>query len=369
MENKLLLAGAGCGKTTYLVKKALSVGNKSVLITTYTQANENEIRAKFFKLNKCIPRNIVIQTWFSFLIQHGLKPYQSYLYDDRINGLILVNQASGIKYTSKMGFPVQFKETEEFEQHYFTPTGKVYSDKLAKLVVRMNEESESRVISRICKIYSNIFIDESQDLAGHDLSIVKLLSLNSENLELVCDPRQVTYLTHLERKFGKYKDGKILEFVQTECKKSNFEIDTTSLSKSWRCNQEICDYSNLLYPGLPTCNSEENNLSGIDGIYMVKKKKCKQYLEQFNPVQLRWDARTETFDEYKTLNFGVSKGLTFERVLIYPTKDMLKWINNTEAKLSSGARAKFYVGITRAKYSVGIVYDEDDFEPIEMKCY
>jgi len=282
---------------------------------------------------------------------------------------LLVNEPSGIKYKNKQGFGVPFNEIEEFEKHYFTSSGKIYSDKLAKLVIKMNDACSSKVVDRICRIYSHIFIDESQDLAGHDLSIVKLLSRYSNHLELVCDPRQVTYLTHLERKFKKYRGGLIYSFLEDQCKRSKFEIDTESLSNSWRCNQEICEYSNLLFPEFPACNSQENNTSGHDGIYMIEKKKCLQYLEEFNPVQLRWDARTKVIGKGKTLNLGVSKGLTFDRVLIYPTKDMLKWINNNTHELSSGARAKFYVGITRAKYSVGIVYDEEEFEPKEMRKY
>ena len=369
MDNKILIAGAGCGKTTYLVKKAISLKDEKILITTYTQANKNEIESKFYKYASCIPPNITIQTWFSFLIQHGLKPYQSCLYNKRITGLILVNEPSGIKYKNQQGFGVPFNETTEFEKHYFTSKGKIYSDKLSKLVIKMNSACDSKVIDRISRIYSHIFIDESQDLAGHDLSIIKMLSRKSEHLELVCDPRQVTYLTHLERKYKKYRGGLIYNYVEDECKRSKFVIDSESLSKSWRCNQEICSYSNLLYPEFPECNSMENNTSGHDGIHMVEIKKCQQYIEEFNPTQLRWDARTEVVGNVKTLNFGISKGLTFERVLIYPTKDMLTWTNNNNSTLSSGARAKFYVGITRAKFSVGIVYDEQEFEPKKLQMY
>lgn len=36
---------------------------------------------------------------------------------------------------------------------------------------------------------------------------------------------------------------------------------------------------------------------------------------------------------------------------------MISWMQNHNHDLSDEARAKFYVGITRAKYSVGIVCD------------
>ena len=44
--NKLIIAAAGAGKTTYLINEALR-HDKEVLITTYTEANENEIKKKF----------------------------------------------------------------------------------------------------------------------------------------------------------------------------------------------------------------------------------------------------------------------------------------------------------------------------------
>ena len=73
-KNKLIIAAAGSGKTTYLVDKAKEIKHENVLITTYTEENENEIRKKF---DGSIPSNITIQTWFSFLLQHGVRPYQS----------------------------------------------------------------------------------------------------------------------------------------------------------------------------------------------------------------------------------------------------------------------------------------------------
>lgn len=90
MSNKLIIAAAGSGKTTHLVEEALKITEGKVLITTYTEANEQEIAKKFYKLNGYIPENVTIQTWFSFLIQHGVKPYQSVIYDGKVNGLLLV---------------------------------------------------------------------------------------------------------------------------------------------------------------------------------------------------------------------------------------------------------------------------------------
>jgi len=62
------------------------------------------------------------------------------------------------------------------------------------------------------------------------------------------------------------------------------------------------------------------------------------------------------------MNFGESKGLSFDRVLIYPTKDMAEWVKDNNSELKSEARAKLYVGVTRARRSAAIIvdYDHDD---------
>ena len=67
MKNKLIIAGAGTGKTTYLIDKALEIQEK-VLITTFTINCKNEIIEKIIKQKGYVPKNIVIQTWFSMLL-------------------------------------------------------------------------------------------------------------------------------------------------------------------------------------------------------------------------------------------------------------------------------------------------------------
>lgn len=63
-ENKLIIAAAGSGKTTYVVEEARKVKNSRILVTTYTEANELEIRKKF----RAIPSNLTIQTWVFFFV-------------------------------------------------------------------------------------------------------------------------------------------------------------------------------------------------------------------------------------------------------------------------------------------------------------
>jgi DNA helicase-2/ATP-dependent DNA helicase PcrA len=358
--NKLIIAAAGAGKTTFLVKEALKQKDGNVLITTYTQANEEEIRKKIIKINKCIPENITIQTWFSFLLQHGVRPYQGCLFEKKIKGMILVNKQSAL-----------YCKEENIQKYYFTDTSKIYSDKLSKFVFKCNQESDGAVIDRLSRVYSHIFIDEIQDLAGYDLELLKLIFGSDSNIHMVGDPRQVIYLTHNEKKYAKYKYGKIKDFIQNECKKSNCEIDENSLNVSHRNNQKICDFSAKLYPCYNSCKSTQNDKTEHDGIFLVKMKDVEQYFQKYNPLQLRLNRATKNiYKNYQVLNFGDSKGLEFDRVLIYPTKPFVNWLINNNSDLKPISRSKFYVAITRARYSVGIVSDFDSSSKIEgVKIY
>lgn len=57
------------------------------------------------------------------------------------------------------------------------------------------------------------------------------------------------------------------------------------------------------------------------------------------------------------MNMGESKGLTFDCVLIYPTKPILDWMKDHSKTLKDLSQSKFYVAVTRAKHSVAIVCD------------
>jgi DNA helicase-2/ATP-dependent DNA helicase PcrA len=81
---------------------------------------------------------------------------------------------------------------------------------------------------------------------------------------------------------------------------------------------------------------------------------------------LRYDAKEKRVNtSYEVLNFGISKGKSFDRVLIYPTNLIMDWIKDNNSDLKPNSRSKFYVAVTRARYSVGIVYNYRDDEVIK----
>ena len=348
VNNKLIIAAAGSGKTTYLIDEAIKYREKKVLITTYTQANEAEIKKKIIEKINYIPENITVQTWFSFLLKHGVRPYQGIIFDKRINGLILVNNKSAL-YIKK----------SDTEKYYFTKETKIYSDKISEFVCAVNEKTNNAVVNRISKIYSKIFIDEIQDLAGYDLELLKLLFSSNSEVLLVGDPRQGTYSTNSSSKNKQYKKANVVNYFFQD-NSINIETDVTSLLINYRSNKPICDLSNKLFQNFSGTNSGNPITTEHDGVFFIKEKDVEEYLMKYNPVQLR-DSKKRIVDKnYMVMNFGESKGLSFDRVLIYPTKPFIDWFMNNESELAETSRSKLYVAITRARYSVGIVVNYKD---------
>lgn len=361
-KNRLLLSSAGSGKTTYIINEALKC-KEDLLITTYTNNNEQEIRNKIISINGYIPQNITIQTWFSFLLQHGVKPFQGAIYNDKIKGVFFIDNNKNNEY--------KINNIKREDVNYFInkKSSKIYSDKLADFSILINEKTNGSVISRISKVFPKIYIDEIQDFAGYDLEFVSLLSSSDSNLILVGDPRQTTYYTNYGKKNEAYRKNKNIEiFIKNKCE--NFDIDKETLKKSHRCNQQICDFSSQLFSKLSMeacdcvdCHPDKEH----QGVFLVFSDECNSYLKRYKPMQMIWDNRTKYNEFYPYMTYGSSKGLSFNRVLIYPTTNIKKWLLGCSVTLAKMTKAKLYVAITRARYSVAFLIDKKEYKNIKKQ--
>ncbi len=343
MSNKLYIAAAGAGKTRKIIEEVINTKEK-VLIVTYTNNNTNQIKERIKKRCGYIPDNIAVRTWMSFLIKDGINPYQGGLFKNKVNGIIISD--------NKIKF---FKRTEE---KYYVKGTKIYSNKISECVCYLDEINSGLVIERISKLYKKIYIDEVQDLVGYDYEVLKLLIENKLEVIMVGDPRQCAYTTHNTKKNRKFNNGNIKEYLEQNCLK-NIKIDEITLNKTYRCNEKIMKFANLLYPQLKETMVERKITTITQGVFVIDKDKINLYLEKYNAVQLRYDSKTKINNKYDVYNFGEAKGLEFDNILIYPTKEMWDWINDYTVSLAFQTRAKFYIAITRAKYRVLIVKRDD----------
>lgn len=79
LSNSLIIAAAGSGKTTELIKQIIQKANilpndKYLVVITYTNSATNEILERLQKKVSVQP-NIFVGTIHSFLIKFLIKPY------------------------------------------------------------------------------------------------------------------------------------------------------------------------------------------------------------------------------------------------------------------------------------------------------
>lgn len=339
--NKVVIACAGSRKTTSLVEEALNDPSKRILITTYTVNNVMQIREMIIRKVGFIPKNIKVQTWFSFLLSDGVRPYQSYMYQDhRIKNIHFVSSKSAM-YVKKT----------DIKKYYISGGEYIYTDKITDFIIQCNSRSSGLVINRLEEQYDYIFIDEVQDMAGYDLDFIELIIKSRIGIMIVGDCRQATYFTNCSIKNKQYKGCCIDSLFQEWEKQGLVEIEERNIN--YRSNQMICDFSDRLYPEYTASRSSEVSSNEHEGIIRIPQTEVERYILQWNPTILRYSRSTKTPDTL-VFNYGETKGLTFDRVLIYPTKTILDYLNSG-TELEPLTRSKFYVAITRARHSVAIV--------------
>lgn len=357
--NTVIVSAAGSGKTTHIIKSAIS-DTRKIGIFTFTNDNEEQIKSRMHSSKGYIPKNITILSWFSFLLKHGVRPYQSFIENDRINGINLVSNKSGMRGKGRFG-PIYWGEDKP-HRFYFDSHMRMYSDKIAKFVVRCNELSKGAVISRLRKLFDAIYIDEVQDFAGYDLEILKLIMMSGIVVHAVGDPRQCTYQTHIDQKYKKYSGANIVGFFQRECKGLDIQLDLETLGTSYRNNDSIVNLSSLLYLELPKPIAGNKSVSILQGVHFIPHSCLGAYLKTCFATQLRYSSAVKGINEfYPVMNMGKSKGLEFDSVVIFPTEDMKNWLSGKPTIFKDKTKALLYVAITRARHSVAIVVPEKEF--------
>ncbi|AYF45216.1 DNA helicase II / ATP-dependent DNA helicase PcrA [Halobacteriovorax sp. BALOs_7] len=362
MSSKIVIAGAGSGKSRYLIESVDSISDGKLLITTFTNANEESLKSRLYKKYGCIPSHVTVMSWWAFLLEHCVRPFQGCYLNRRISQLNLVNGQSGVKYR-RGRTPIFFNENKEFVKHYFDNNGCIYSDKISKFAFRCHEKSSGALLGRLSRCFQYIFIDEVQDMSGYDLNLIKIFHCSKINILMVGDLRQGTYSTTNLSKNKNYAKSKIVQYFKKET--PDILIDDTSLIYNHRSVDDIVNYSNSLYPSLVKNISKNKSTTGHDGVFFVSRKTAASYIERYAPLQLRLNKRTVLLSVGEHMTFGKSKGLETDRVLIYPTKPMLEWIKDNESELADKSRAEFYVAITRARQSVAFVVDDRALSSLE----
>lgn len=340
-KNHVVIASAGGRKTTYIVEEALKQKDKRILITTYTRENLDQITTYLIERNGCIPDNITILSWFTFLLRDGVWPYQ--------NNILSSQRVESLDFNT-VQVPI-VKGGRSNPAWYLNRGNYLYKDRVSEFVCDCNSRGGGLVIGRLEKIYDVIYIDEMQDLVGWDQELVELIMQSSIQTTLVGDPRQATYVTNRSSKNKAQKGRNMMNWVAELIKKDLCLMEERK--ECFRCNQEICDFADGLYPELPKTKSMNTKKTGHDGIFTITVDDVPQYITDYSPKILRWNIKSDTLG-LPAMNIGNSKGRTFDRVMIFPTNPMKLYLK-TKNISDAGDIPKLYVAVTRARHSVVFV--------------
>jgi len=328
VDNRLILAVAGSGKTSLILNELDP--KRSSLILTYTVENFRNIEARIREVNGgVIPNHVEVRTYFSFLYSFCVRPYASYTLRDK-----------GLKF-GPIPRHAQRKPKTSL-QRYVSSTKYIYAARAADMLG--SAELLDLVRSRLSRHFDNVYIDEIQDFAAHDFNF--LFELAKADVSMLCagDYYQHTYDSSRDGNTGRslYKNGPV--FYAKQFRDNGFEIDTESLSSSWRCSTEVCEFVSQML-GLDIAS--HGKTKGIVSIVNQHDEIADIYN---NPDIVKLFYQNHHKHDCHSNNWGNSKGIDRYRdvcvVLNDTSADLLK--ANKGNQISPITKNKLYVACTRA---------------------
>lgn len=347
-NNIIKIEAAGAGKTYSICECALKVTEnetnaKRVLIISYTNRGIDAIKTEIKKQNMgALSNKIDVMSWYTFLLGEMIKPYQSFLFD--------INEIKSLDFSEVYG-KINYKKKGR-KARYINSHGDIRSNYASELILYLDDISNSRVVNRLQEMYSHIFIDEVQDMAGYDLNIIEVLMKSNISIICVGDNKQATFKTNNSTKNKKMTGTNIWMFFKNMVNEGIAKIEKKLVSR--RFNRKICSFANEVYSNENNMTTSMSDVTEHDGVVLIAKDDLAKYYNYFCPTVLRYDKKTDT-GEYLSYNFGECKGMTFDRVIIFPNGPFKDFLLKEKVLKSP---QKYYVAATRAKYSIAFVLDK-----------
>lgn len=353
--NRMTLAVAGGRKTQSIIDACSDEDtSRRRLVVTYTLSGQRDVERR---LNEACPPGSKPEVlgWYTFLMRHFIKPYLANFLPGR--------HLRGFDFDGTPARGVYATGAEK----YLDAEGRAYKLHLSKLAVEVANASNGAVLDRLRRIYHEIYIDEVQDMTGCDLHILDKLIASTIDLFMVGDVRQSVFDTNPQDKnLTQYRGVRMAKwFTEREAKRL---LELIYSNVTWRSSQEIADFSDSLFDSslkLGKTESRQIGRTNHDGVFVVAEQDVAAYVEKFSPLCLRPTKATARTVDLPFRNFGVVKGLTTDRVLIYPSKPIQNFIC-TGATLADKTGCGLYVAVTRAKYSVVFVLPDPPKAPIQQ---
>jgi len=333
VDKRVILAVAGSGKTSHIIDSLRSSGRS--LVVTYTENNYKNLHDRIATEYGCIPDRIRLYTYFSLLYSFCLRPFVG----DEL-GIRGINWEEPPDYTRKI------KRTDN--RFYLDKHRRLYYSRMAGFLNTMSLVPD--VQRRLSNYFDDFFVDEIQDFAGHDFNLLCDLSSSDARTVLVGDFYQHTYDTSRDGNVNKnlHKD---LAGYNKRFKKHGYYIDATSLHKSYRCSQTVCDFvSQKIGIAIDSHREDKTKLEYVDNEALAD-----HLFHQQDIVKLFYQSHHKypCFSD----NWGASKGIDSYGsvcvVLNKKTDDLYK--KGRLTSLASITKNKLYVACTRSRQDLFFV--------------
>lgn len=352
MAKKVILAVAGAGKTYHICHEIDPT--KKNLILAYTHENIHNIQKELCDAHGCVPELTTVMTFDAFVYHNLILPYEP----------SIANHFSVPRFTSRgiclTDPPPQRIKDENGEMvnnhlyrkkdkltHYVTKKRQYYCATLSELALQVKKGRNSlikRAAARLNMFYDRVLIDEFQDFREFDYELIIKLSKYLNDILLVGDYYQhsVSARNNTGKPFKNKKTTVSYADYIEQMKKDGFEVDITTLSKSRRCSEDICDYVNRkLKINIVSTGIHKGKIIWADDIAV-------DILENNRIVKLVYnDAKEYSF---LASNWSYVKGDTFNCVCVILTKDFENLDDekfNCE-KIAASTLNKLYVAMTRS---------------------
>lgn len=333
MDKRLILAVAGAGKTTYLIKKINEI--EKFVIVTYTINNYNSIRDAIIDKFGYIPKNVKIYTYFTFLYNFCYRPFERNI---NSKGLIYGKIFEKKAKSSQLSYYINQKSK------------KVYAARLSKLC---NDNIIEKVIQRIEKYFQYLYIDEIQDFAAHDFNFIRSLENCNIDILYVGDYYQHTFDTSRDGNTNKNIFNSYTQYIN---KLSNniLLLDEKSLIKSRRCTKTICDFIRDKI-GIEIYSYEDRE----SVIKEVKEKdKIEEIMRNDEIVKLFYKNSSRYIGN--TDNWGDCKGKTYKNVCVILNKHSYELFKEDKLnELAPISKNKFYVACTRTRNNLFFISETE----------
>lgn len=346
-------ACAGSGKTQRIVERCASSPpvRKRCLILTLTDSGQAELETRLSKC--CTPeRQPKVMGWYSFLIQHVIRPYLPLCFPGQ--------KINGFDFNASREYREKMFVRKTCPERYFTPAGCLLRDRVEELAAKVIEAASGRVENRLGKTYAELIIDEVQDISRAGLDVIKALLMQVHlPTFMVGDVRQSLIDSSTSSTKNKKADRLQLLKWFRQLKSAYPDLLTIQeMNHTYRSHKEIAFFSDaIMNPdhGFTATTAEDKEPTGHDGVFLVNESDIEEYNALYRPVHLKYSRGSSTKPTENFITFGKSKGLEWDRVAIHMTKPMIKLLKDGHTFLPEKSACGFYVAVTRARNSLALI--------------